>query len=223
MVCVLSESVKTQIDRLDLVRGKPLVVCDADEVLFQFLDGLEAYLARRGLWLDMTTYDLTGNIKSAHTNEIFAAEKVRPLLVNFFENETAKLRPVPGAAPALRQIVDRTQIVVLSNVPEPQRPIRASSLSDHGMPYPLIANEGDKGGAIRYLFERVEAKIFFVDDFPGHLTSAQRHVEECVCINLVMHPKVAPFIDQMDFDHHRAKCWPDVLAVIEAELDSLSD
>ncbi len=217
----LSESVRTQIDELDLVRGRPLVVCDADEVLFQFLEGLENYLARQGLRLDMVTYDLVGNIRSTHNDEAFAAEKVPGLLTSFFETETGKLQPVGGAAEALLSLVDRTQIVVLSNIPEAQRLVRASSLVDHGMPYPLIANEGDKGQAIRYLFEQVEARVFFVDDYPGHLTSALNHVDDCVCINLVMHPKIVPLIEQMDFDHPRARDWQDVLAVIEAELGQI--
>ncbi len=217
----LSESVKSQIDQLDLVRGRPLVVCDADEVLFQFLVGFEDFLARQGLWLDMVTYDLAGNIKDTQTNEALEAEKVPDLLLRFFESETGKLKPVPGAAAALRQIVDRTQIVVLSNVPEAQHPIRALSLSTHGMPYPLVANEGDKGQTIRYLFERVNSRIFFIDDFPRHLTSARDYVEDCVCINLVMHPMVTPLIDQMDFEHHRAKDWQDVLIVIESELAAM--
>lgn len=218
---ILSESVKAQIDELHLVRGRPLVICDADEVLFQYLKGLENFLARQGLWLDMVTYDLVGNIKNTDNGKAFAADEVPGLLSSFIESEAGRLEPVPGAADALLRIVDRTQIVVLSNVPEAQRPIRASSLAEHGMPYPLIANEGDKGQAIRHLYERVEAQVFFVDDYPGHLTSALRHVHDCVCINLVMHPKVVPLIDQMDFDHHRAKDWQEVLAVIEAELRDL--
>ena len=60
----IDEAVIPQIDALDLVPGRPLVVSDADEVLVQFVAGLELYLETQGLWLDLQSFALTGDRKS---------------------------------------------------------------------------------------------------------------------------------------------------------------
>ena len=65
----LDPDVVPQIEALSLVRGRPLIVTDCDEVLMQFLVGLETYIETQGLWLDLKSYALTGNIKRRDTNE----------------------------------------------------------------------------------------------------------------------------------------------------------
>ena len=59
----LGESIRTQIDELSLDSNRPLLLCDADEVLFQFVRGLERHLETQGFHLDLISFSLFGNIK----------------------------------------------------------------------------------------------------------------------------------------------------------------
>ena len=43
--------------------AKPLLVTDADEVILRFAEGFDRFLSERGLFLDLTTYRLHGNVK----------------------------------------------------------------------------------------------------------------------------------------------------------------
>ena len=52
-----------QIKSLSLKKNIPLIISDADEVLFLFLKGFEKFLKSKNLYLDLAKARLTGNIK----------------------------------------------------------------------------------------------------------------------------------------------------------------
>ena len=70
----------SQIGDLALDAAKPLLIVDADEVLFLFLQGLERFIARRGLYLDLKSFALTGNIKQREDNTPLSGFEVKALL-----------------------------------------------------------------------------------------------------------------------------------------------
>ena len=93
----IDESVIPQIDALELVRGRPLIVSDADEVLLQFMVGLERYLETQDLWIDLQSFALTGNIKRKDNNEPVPPSAMPALLDAFFAASAHDLDVVPGA------------------------------------------------------------------------------------------------------------------------------
>ena len=95
------EEVLHQLDALELDPDRPLLICDADEVLFAFVRGLEHYLNDQGLELRLETFALTGNIRDAGSGEPLAAGDVRELLQRFFAERTESLEPIEGARDAL--------------------------------------------------------------------------------------------------------------------------
>ncbi|MCC2112035.1 MAG: hypothetical protein KDJ16_08390, partial [Hyphomicrobiales bacterium] len=122
--------------------GRPLVICDVDEVAFRFVVYFEQYIEENGYRLDAVSYGLTGNIKRL-TDGVAADQKtVGRLLNGFFAERTADQEPVDGAAEALAAVSRRADVVMLSNLPEAQAAIRAETLARYGMPYPLVANIG---------------------------------------------------------------------------------
>ena len=56
-----------QIKSLSLKVNTPLIISDADEVLFLFLKGFEKFLRSKDLYLDLAKARLTGNIKKIQT------------------------------------------------------------------------------------------------------------------------------------------------------------
>jgi hypothetical protein len=148
--------------------GRPLIVCDADEVLLQFLRGLEASLPAQGLYLDLTQYNLTGAIKRADTREPLAQREVGAVIKAFHADAGLRLDAVEGAAEALRVLSGHAQIVVLTNVIPEQGAARRANLARLGMDYPVLPNTGLKGQAVRRLAEQCAAPTFFVDDIAHH-------------------------------------------------------
>ena len=106
----------------------PLIITDADEVIFAFVRGLENYLHRHDLYLRLESFALTGNIRNRHSDEVLPAEDVRERLKCFFASETHALDPVDGVAAALAALSGRAQILVLSNVPLPDYDRRITAL-----------------------------------------------------------------------------------------------
>lgn len=215
----LHEDVVPQIEALRLRRGVPLIVTDCDEVLMQFLVGLETYLETQGLWLDLKSYALTGNIKHRGTDEVFAASGMPGLMKGFFETSTHALIAVPGAADALKALSARAQIVVLTNVPFSERETRAKNLGAQGMDYPVVANKGLKGGAVKKLADMVDAPVFFLDDIPHNIASVARAHDASHRLHFIADKRLAKLMGQSPDSHFHTTEWSEAHDFIAARLD----
>lgn len=215
----IAEGVAEQIAALDLDPGRPLIICDADEVLFLFIEGLERHLATQGLFLDLTSFALTGNIKRRADGVALDAAAVKGVLAGFFAVETALLDPAPGAAEALATLSRRAQIVVLSNLPAERRAARAEALTRHGMPYPVIANAGAKGPAVSALAARAGRPVVFLDDLPPHHASVADHAEAVIRVHMIADRRLAALMGPAPAAHARHDDWAEAHAFIAATLD----
>lgn len=214
---MIADQVQDQIDSLSIEAGRPLIVTDADEVLFAFMAGLEAYLAGEGLNFDFSSFAISGNVKRPDGTAL-DREAVREHLGVFFERHTEELDPVDLAAETLGGLADRAQVVVLSNVPLSQREARQRALQRHGMDYPLIANEGLKGPAVRRLHEMAAAPAVFIDDIPHNHSSVREHAPEVHRLHFVADPRLARLIPRAEDSHNRADTWPEARHIIERHL-----
>ena len=217
----LHPDVAAQIDALALTRGRPLIISDADEVLFAFMAGFERFLHTIDLYFHWGSYALAGNVRRKSDDTPLEAEAVRGLLPRFFAEHTEMLEPVPGAAEALRALSARAQIVVLSNLPLEQIAARRRALAKHGMDYPLIANIGGKGTAVRHLEALVEAPVFFIDDIPNQHSSVRKAADKVLCLHLIADPRLAKLLGPAEHSDHRAEDWAAARAYMEAALDRL--
>lgn len=215
----LHPDVRAQLDELPMETGRPLVVTDADEVLFAFMAGLEAYLETQDLYFDWSSFALTGNIRRRADQTPLPGEVVKSTLGAFFASSTESLAAVPGAADALRNLHhEGVQIVVLSNLPLEQIPARKRALARHGMDYPLIANIGSKGAAVRHLAEQADAPAVFLDDIPHHHTAVAAVAEHVLRLHFVADPRLAKLLGPAEHSHHRADDWPSAHRLIERHL-----
>ena len=217
----LHPDVAAQIDALALRTGRPLIVSDADEVLFAFMAGFERFLHSIDLYFHWGSYALTGNVRRRGDDSPLEGEAVRALLPRFFAAHTEKLEPVPGAAEALEALSARAQVVVLSNLPLDQLAARRRALAAHGMDYPLVANIGGKGSAVRQLEALVQAPVFFIDDIPHQHTSVRKAAGTVLCLHLIADPRLARLLGPAEHSDHRAADWADARAYIEGALDRL--
>src|SRR5258706_5227926 len=92
-----------------LTPGRPLLVVDADEVLLRFAAGFDSFLKRRGLYLDLTSYRLHGNVKRCADSTAMLDVEVTALL-DEFRSELDWLEHVEGARDCLQRLAPRLDI-----------------------------------------------------------------------------------------------------------------
>lgn len=214
----LPAPVAEQLATLTLTHGKPLVIVDADEVLFYFMRGLERFLESRDLYFDWASYALHGNIRQRRDHTPVAAEILHPLLQRFFAEATEELEPVDGAAQALAELSQTSQVVVLSNVPMPARNARIRALARHGMAFPLIANTGPKGPAVVALLKQTMGPAVFIDDIPHNHKSVAEMAPAVHRLHYIADRRLAALLGPAPDCHHRADTWPDMLTHIQILL-----
>jgi len=205
-----------------LGRDRPLLITDADEVLFAFMAAFERHLDAEGAYFNWASYRLNGNILARADDRAVEIPAVKALIAGFFDRHTRNIDPVAGAADALAALVAerRLQVVVLSNVPVHRQGDRSWALARHGMDYPLIANEGAKGAAVAALARGTDAPVFFIDDAPSHHEDVARHADHVRRIHFVGHPRLARLIGPAAASHLRADSWPEIRRFIEDHLDA---
>lgn len=198
---------------------RPLIICDADEVLLQFMGGLERFLNRRGLTISLDSYALTGNIR----REGIALEQpeVSGLLKEFYAADGLDLDPAPGASEVLDRLSRAATIVVLSNV-SPEAAIgRAANLARHGMAYPVISNSGAKGAAVKRLAEAAAAPVFFLDDIGWHLETVAEAWPETHQIHFINDPRLFRLAQPSPHARLFTSSWAEAGAHLRTALDAL--
>ena len=208
----------SRIGTLALAAERPLIVSDADEVVFAFMHAFEGFLIESGYRFDWSSFRLTGNVLPAGGGAPADQATVGALLEEFYRGHAGRIAPVPGAAEQLRRLSARAQVVILTNAPDSSRDARARSLAAHGMPYPVLINRGRKGRAVATLGARVCGPVFFLDDSPGHLESVAAHAPDVRRIHFVHHPCLAALVAPAPACHHRTDDWKAAYAVIDREL-----
>ena len=61
----------------------PLIVCDADEVIFDFMNSFETYLHTKGLYFNWKSYALEGKILN-DKNQALSKNQITDIIHNFF-------------------------------------------------------------------------------------------------------------------------------------------
>ncbi|PTW61474.1 hypothetical protein C8N35_102184 [Breoghania corrubedonensis] len=178
--------------------ARPLIVCDVDEVVLQFIAPLERLMNDAGMEFIDHRYRLTGNIRHVETGDLASRDEVRALLHGFFEDHGRLQTPVPGAADALNQLSERAQVVMLTNMPARFLTTREEVLARNGISFPVIVNDGPKGPAVSALAERVQAPLVFLDDSPSNLTSVRDTVEEAHIIQFIADPRFFALADPVE-------------------------
>ncbi len=200
-----------------IVRGRPLVIVDADEVLLQFVAGFDKFLHAHGLFLDLSSYRLHGNVKRLDDRAPILDVEVTALLEEF-RSDLDWLDAVDGAQDALAMLAGSASIAVLTNISPMQAGPRVRNLMTLGLDLPLIANTGLKGPAVRDLANHADAKTFFIDDIPRQLASAAEHAPGVIRVHLIGDERLKPLLAPSRHAHHYAEDWPSAETFIRAQL-----
>lgn len=202
-------------------RTRPLLIVDADEVLLRFAQGLDRYLHENGLYLDLTSYRLHGNIKRRDDDTAILDIEVTALLDDF-RGALDSLEAVEHAQDVLARLGEDMDIIVLSNVTPEQAPARLRNFVTLGFPFPLVTNSGPKGAAVKALAQRTKGPAFFVDDIPQHHASVAEAAPHVFRIHLIGDERLKPLLPVSPHAHLRADSWLDAETFIRLQLDKRS-
>ncbi len=189
--------------------AKPLIICDADEVLLQFMAGLERFALTLGFYHDFTSFRIHGNIRHQATNAPLDDAAVTGLISQFFATCTRGLEPVPHASNSLASLNRNAQIIILSNLPATARQDRIHNLTGHGMPYPVIVGSGPKGLVVKQLIAGFHQPVVFIDDLPPHHTSVALETPQVHRLHFVADPRLARLVPPSPDAHRRIDTWPE--------------
>ena len=200
-----------------LTEGRPLLIVDADEVLLRFVAGFDQFLDEQGLFLDLSSYRLHGNVKRKDDKTPVLDVEVTALL-DAFRRDLDSLDHVEGARESLHALSRKLDIVVLTNISAAQVAARLRNLESFGLDMPLVANSGLKGETVKSLAARAGRPSFFVDDIPQHLASAAEFAPDVTRIHLIGDERLRPLLPPAEHAHFRAENWTDAHKFITAKL-----
>ena len=109
-------------------------------------------------------------------------------------------------------------MVILTNAPDHGRQGRAEWLTRHGMDYPLVINEGPKGGAVARMAARTRAPVAFVDDLLPNLNSVAQAAPRVHRYQLVADERLRPLAPSAPDRHARIDDWPSLRRAISHSL-----
>ncbi len=200
---------------VDPSRG--LAIIDVDEVLALFIAGFARFLGLHGYDFRLTTYGLLNNIFVAGGEAQPDKDQAKALFDRFFSHGCGDLDPAPGAVDGLVSLAALADVVILTNAPESARALRGGWLKQHGMPYPMIINQGPKGPAVRTLADRVGGPVMFVDDLLSNLDSVAETAPRVTRVHMIADPALrvlAPTSPR----HRRIDDWSQLVRVARDEV-----
>jgi len=216
MDLTLHEGVAEQLAALDLDAARPLLAVDVDEVIVGLAGHLAEYARDNGFALRLTGYKLDGALWRADGAEA-SREEFNTLFRGFFETQTRHQRIYPGVVEALAALSDKAQIVILTNVPFHAREDRVANLAGHGITYPLVANAGPKGPALRWLDDR-SGPMAFIDDSPAQLASSATDAPDVTRIHFVGDRVLRGYLTDIEAAEHRADDWAELGRIVQRVL-----
>ena len=192
----------------------PLLICDADEVIFNFMDSFDEFLNVNNMYFSYETFKLNGNILQKKNNIPVSSNEVPKIITNFFEHYTMKMPFIKNAKEVLKELSYRINIIILSNIPKASSLSRINYLKKNDMHYTFICNEGPKNIKCMELEKLTNKNIFFIDDLPSQITSVSNSCKNIITIHFLQNKKLIKIIPEVKDCNYKVNNWNDVKKII---------
>ncbi len=197
------------------LRDRALVVCDVDEVVLDFIAPFDNFLQANGHQLLPRSFRLTGNVVALddETREA-SSSAVNDLLEGFFAAQDTWQTPTHKASSALANVAEIADVVFLTAMPPRHFDVRRALLDMHGMTYPLVATEDDKGPLIRQIHAERAHPLFFIDDMAYNLKSVKHHAPHTHTIHFMSNVHFRSMAPHPGDDVAQARDWDEIEQII---------
>ncbi|TCM57525.1 hypothetical protein C8J36_102325 [Rhizobium sp. PP-F2F-G48] len=198
---------------------RPLIVCDIDEVVLEFVTPFQTFLKAGGRELLPRSFRLHGNIVPLGSTEPVPDAMVPTLLEDFFQTQDAWQTPARQAAETLADLSGEADIVFLTAMPPRHTEVRRRLLDRHGLSaYPLLATEAPKGPVVRQLHDARDVPVVFIDDILRNLESVRAHAPDCLLIRLMANAEFLAMAPAPSEGIESAADWADAARIIRRHL-----
>ena len=199
---------------------RPLIVCDVDEVVLEFIRPFMAFLNHNDHHLDTSSYRLTGNIRHRRTDQVADAGTVGGFLERFFAEQAEWQTLVDGAADALDRLESDYNLVLLTAMPAHHHGARRRLLDKLGVRHAMVAADHDKGPLLQALVKK-QRPVAFVDDLPANHHSVARHAGNVARFHIMAFREFASGIPALPEGTHEAAEWNALEAALRRHFSSL--
>lgn len=186
---------------------RPLVVCDVDDVVLNFVAPFIEYLKKDGLELLPRSFRLTGNIVSADTQVAIEEAAVGQLIGTFFEPQEEWQTPFDLASDTLHSLGQEADVLFLTAMPPRYQQARRRLLDRLGLDFPLVATEEPKGPVMRRIHGERDFPSVFIDDMAHNLHSVRDHVTNCLVLQMMPDSELHLLAPKPDDGITRATDW----------------
>ncbi|MEA3535217.1 hypothetical protein U8330_10790 [Rhizobium sp. CC-YZS058] len=197
---------------------RPLIVCDIDEVVLEFLTPFQGFLKAGGCTLLPRSFRLHGNIIRQADGEPISEAEVSALIEAFFAAQLDWQGPAAAVCETLESLSAEADIVFLTAMPPRHAALRRALLDRHALSFPLLATEEPKGPVVRRLHDGRSQKLVFIDDILRNLHSVRDHAPDCLLIHLIANAEFRAMMPTPGPDIAAAADWPHAAALIRAHL-----
>lgn len=199
---------------------RPLIICDIDEVVMEFLDPFQAYLASVDHRLHADSFKLNGNIRRIADGVCATKEEIAVFQEAFFSTQDKWQRPARNAGDVLGKLKDEADIVFLTAMPPRHEAVRRAMLDLHGFGYPMVATEEAKGPIAAQLIGQRSVPAVFIDDIYTNLHSVGAHAPTCLLINLMANDAFRALAPDPGERVQKARDWQHAGELIRAHFKS---
>lgn len=197
---------------------RPLIVCDVDDVVLQFIDPFQLFLQSRDCEFLPRSFRLHGNIVSKADGVAIEDQQVSQLIEAFFEAQELWQTPLDTVVQTLERLSEEADILFLTAMPPRFQEQRRRLLDRTGLLFPLLASEQPKGPIVHALHASRSLPVVFIDDMARNLHSVRDHVADCLLIHLMPNSPVHRFAPAAADDITRATDWVHAAELIEAHF-----
>lgn len=162
-------------DIISDLRNVPLLICDIDEVVLEFITPFMNFLSANGLELQPKSFALNGNISDKEHRIYVDNQRVKELTEEFYNAQSDWQTLCANARDVLDHLAVDMDIIFLTAMPLRHRQKRVELLQSLQLHYPLIATEQPKGPVIKHIHQARAQPLFFIDDMHYNHRSVYEH------------------------------------------------
>ena len=118
--------------------SRPLLVCDIDEVVLEFVRPFIGFLNAQGLHLKTDSFRLHGNVVDLESGTAVEAAGVTNLIEGFYAAQEEWQSAVEGAAECLNRLSHGAEIVLLTAMPHRHRGAAPGAPRQAGISVPVV-------------------------------------------------------------------------------------